>query len=110
MDIPLVLKTYSELMTEIKERLAVMNGILNDQKGLPDWAAIEFMQLQIRMICELLALACLVAHGDVKGTRSGRLPKAYEADFILNTLEKLHPYFYPRPSRQIHEGGRKFHL
>jgi hypothetical protein len=51
-------------------------------------------------------LACLVAHGDVQGARSARLASAYQADFIMNTLEKLHPTFYPRPTTQIIENGK----
>jgi hypothetical protein len=47
------------------------------------------------MLCEVVALGCLVAHGDTTATR--RLQKAYKADDILKRLEELHPDFYPVP-------------
>jgi hypothetical protein len=59
----------------------------------------------MRMICETLAIACLVAHGDIKATKSGKLTKTYQADYIINELEKLHPDFYPRPTKQTTKNG-----
>ncbi len=47
------------------------------------------------MVCELIALACLVAHGDL--TKSNRLTKTYQADRIVSELEKLHADFFPKP-------------
>jgi hypothetical protein len=64
-------------------------------------AAYELCYLQFRLICELIALGALAAHGDIPAARAGRLVKAYQADAILNALEQLHPNFYPRPGRQI---------
>lgn len=55
----------------------------------------------MRLICEAFALACLVAYGDVEGTSSAKLTKAYKADFVIHALEKLHPSFYPKPTRQM---------
>jgi hypothetical protein len=53
------------------------------------------------MICELIALGCLAAHGDIPATRSGKMQKAYEPNKILTELEKLHPDFYPIPGKQV---------
>jgi hypothetical protein len=58
-------------------------------------------KLKLRMICETIAMACLAAHGDIEATRQGKVRKAYEADWILNTLERLHSDFYPKPGRQV---------
>ncbi len=62
------------------------------------------------MICELLAIACLVAHREMEGTQSARLTSAYQADFIMNALEKLHPHFYPRPTQQILRDGKPYKI
>jgi hypothetical protein len=54
------------------------------------------------MLCELIALSCLVAHGDIQLPR--QLRKAYAADDMLKQLEALHPNYYPRPQRR-EDGG-----
>ncbi|MGO9774143.1 MAG: hypothetical protein ACLPSW_32220 [Roseiarcus sp.] len=100
------LETYAQLMMDIRTRHQLLREVLVDQRGLPLWAAVEFMQLQIRLICETFALACLVAHGDILATRSGKLASTYQADVIMNTMEKLHPHFYPRPINQIIQNGK----
>jgi len=53
------------------------------------------------MICELIALACLAAHGDIPDTHSQKMQKAYAPGEILTGLERLHPEFYPVPGQQI---------
>jgi len=53
------------------------------------------------MICELIALGCLAAHGDIPATRSGKMRKAYRPGTILTELERLHADFYPVPGRQV---------
>jgi hypothetical protein len=72
--------------------------------GFPGPVVREICYLQLRMLCELIALACLVAHGDISTALSSRLRKAYEADKILAQLEAL---FYAQPVRQLArpEGG-----
>ncbi len=50
------------------------------------------------MLCELIALGCLTAHGDL--TVTSRLRKEYAADKIFGHLEGLHPHFYPAPVTQ----------
>jgi hypothetical protein len=105
MKIHKVLQPYCSLMQDIKTRVAAMLILAQNRTGLPDPAAFECEQLQIRMISETLAVACLLVHGDVEGARNARLSKAYQADKIMNALEKLHPRFYPRPINQILRDG-----
>jgi hypothetical protein len=90
---------YRDLMEEIKLRLNWMHLMMSRQKVLPEPAIREFCFLQLRMTCELIALGCLVAHGDIQAT--SRLRKEYSADKIMNDLERLHPDFYPRPMKQF---------
>lgn len=52
--------------------------------------------LQLRMLCETIALGCLVAHGDIKHRdtlKSWKIPK------IIRKLEELNADFYPRGVR-----------
>ena len=74
---------------------------------MPQVANLELGYLQLRTICELIALACLAAHGDVPETTSKRLTKAYNADQIMKALENLHPSFYPVPGRQVRDQAGK---
>jgi hypothetical protein len=74
--------------------------------GLPDVLIRDFGFLQLRMLCEVIALGCLVAHGDIKATQEARLRKQHKADLIIEELDKLHADFYPYPvSLQITPGA-----
>lgn len=92
---------YCDLMLELRNRIDVVSAILKGTYRLPQSTAYELCHLEFRLICELIAIGSLAAHGDIPASKSASLTKAYKADFILNSLEKLHPDFYPKPSRQI---------
>ena len=91
------LETYGSLMEEIKLRVEAIDRILAGEVYLRNKIAEELCYLQLRMICEITALSCLIIHGDVKGAQSSQLQKAYQADWIINKLQELHPKFYPQP-------------
>jgi hypothetical protein len=55
----------------------------------------EICYLQFRFICEIISLACLVAHGDIPETQA--LKDTYEPGKIIKRLEQLKPFFYPQP-------------
>jgi len=88
---------YCSLMSEVKARLVIVVNVLQTSYKLPRGVAFELCHLQFRMICELIAIACLSAHGDVPATSSGRMRSAYSADWIIKALAKLRPNFYPEP-------------
>lgn len=98
---------YCDLMEEIKRRTRVIHSLLNAQLAVPRIVGVEICYLQLRFICELIALACLTAHGDIPGAKAKRLTKAYHPNQILQSLEYLHSSFYPVPGRQIlNEAGK----
>jgi hypothetical protein len=88
-------------MDEIKRRSSIIDSVLADEALLPPIVRAELCYLQLRMICELIALGCLAVHGDIEATRTGRMRKAYAADWIINSLSGLHPGFYPHASRLV---------
>ncbi|MCP3401858.1 hypothetical protein [Bradyrhizobium sp. CCGB20] len=90
-------------MEEIKNRGEVVRAVVRRRISVPPIVSLELAYLQLRMVCELIALACLTAHGDVPETTSKRLTKAYNADQIMKALEHLHPDFHPIPGRQVHD-------
>jgi hypothetical protein len=89
------MKLYLSIMEEVKLRASSINTAINLPNGLPVELIREYCFLQLRMLCELVALGCLVAHGDITNTSAFR--RAYRADQILDDLERLHPDFYPYP-------------
>ncbi|MGE3580605.1 MAG: hypothetical protein AB7J28_04280, partial [Hyphomonadaceae bacterium] len=65
------LNVYASLMEEIKYRHRALNlAAANKIEGLGPLLCEEFCYLQLRMICELLALGCLVAHDDIPAVGS----------------------------------------
>jgi hypothetical protein len=95
----LAMTRYADFMEEVKVRLDCMNIALAGKLKMPDLVCSEFCFLQLRMICELTALACLTAHGDI--SRTVPLQKNWAADQIIEALEGLHPDFYPVSVRQV---------
>jgi hypothetical protein len=84
---------------EIKRRQSVIAQVLNGTMTMPQMAAFEFCYLQLRKICEVFALGCLAAHGDIPEVRS-KLQTTYNADQIMKHLARIHSRFYPVPSKQ----------
>ncbi len=93
-----ILTTYCGLMEIIKGRTNLIVSLTKKPPvGVPPFFVYELQHLQVRMVCEILAKACLVLHGDIAGAKSAKLTDAYQADHIMKALEKLHPHFFPRP-------------
>src|SRR6266540_3273159 len=107
-----IIHRYAAMMEEAKLRMdcitAATSGIIT---VLPPPALREFCFLQLRMLCELIALGCLVAHGDIPATQTKKLQREWSPDRILAELEKLHPHFYPQPGRDAPpESGEDRHF
>ncbi len=105
---------YANLLAEINFRVAAINHCTTGASGLAPPFVKDFCYLQIRMICELVALGCLVAHGDIKETASKTLQKQWSADKIMEALEVLHPHFYPQAIKStvttLPDGKKNHHL
>lgn len=104
------LNLYAAIMEEIKIRIDAINYILVSPDMTVAPIRREMGYLQLRMICELVALACLVAHGDIQATRSSDMRKAYAADAIMSALEKLHPDYFPHAHNRIEQGERNYRI
>ncbi|WP_156390765.1 hypothetical protein [Caulobacter sp. Root487D2Y] len=57
--------------------------------------------LQIRLICEIITIGCVIAHGEIEKANSKRLQKRWSAADIIVELEKITPDFYPSPFIQL---------
>jgi hypothetical protein len=87
-------------MREAKARILLIGSLLAGQVQtangfVPSAFVREIGFLQFRMLCEGVALACLVAHGDIQEAQSPKIQKLWEASKIMEELDKLHPDFYP---------------
>jgi hypothetical protein len=53
------------------------------------------------MVCELIALASVMAHGDFGVILSAKIKDEDRPGALLKMLEQIHPDCYPRPIKQI---------
>lgn len=63
----------------------------------------EFGYLQLRHICELIAIGCLVAQGDYETFRN--FTTEYNPKKIFKSLQNINPDFFPQPSKRIYKNG-----
>ena len=92
---------YKNAMIEIKRRNKAIYDALNGfDPGQPKIIIAEFCYLQIRFICELIALGCLVIHGDIQNNNR-KINKEWHAGNLIRNLGRLHPEFYPFPTKPI---------
>jgi len=96
---------YADILNEISDRIEIVNRAINGGFGLPPPFIREISFLQLRMICELMAIGCLVAHGDIEGTKSRSLQTEYAADKIINRMQHLHSNFFPHPVSMKKDGN-----
>jgi hypothetical protein len=104
---------YANLMGEVKVRIGCINYAVQGRTGFPNPIVREFCYLQLRFLCELVALSCFVAHGDIKSLQSHQTGRTYSADDILKKLTELRPHFYPFACKQTRvgePGGYSFQL
>lgn len=92
---------YADLMEEIKARFDCINTTTQGRLALPAPITREFCYLQIRFLCELVALSCLVAHGDMDELKSHKLGRSWSADEIIDKMSKLRPHFYPITMKEM---------
>ena len=90
---------YKDLMQEIKERLYAIEDILGGRAGLQGPLAHEFCFLQLRLICECISYACVIAHAYIQELKTPKFQKEWSADSLMKALDSLHKDFYPKPRK-----------
>lgn len=93
------IRLYCLLMEEVRVRLDIVNLTYQNNNNLPPAMVREICYLQFRFICEIIALACLVAHGDLPEVEA--LKDTYEPGKIIKRLEQVKPFFYPQPMDMV---------
>jgi hypothetical protein len=94
-----IIESYKALMREAILRAEYINLIIQGKSEADPRLAYEVGFLQLRMLCEIVAIGCLTAHGDLPATRTQKLMETWRPNQILTALEKLRPHFYPVPFR-----------
>ncbi|MES1201276.1 MAG: hypothetical protein ABUS57_07480 [Pseudomonadota bacterium] len=87
--------TYANLLNEIKYRVAAIDDCLGGRVQMRARIAEEHCYLQLRMICELIAIGSLILHGDIEV--GSKVRKSYQADRIIKALSEQHLDAYPQP-------------
>ncbi len=87
---------YLPLMHELATRIELIARTCNGGLGLPRPYAREFVYLQFRHICELIALGCLELHGDLPQTQTNAAKKEWNADKLMRLLQKHHAHCFPQ--------------
>jgi hypothetical protein len=91
-----ITEAYKNLMVEVRARNDALNLILENKNGLGPIVVRECAYLQLRFMCELVAMACVVAHDHLTQADLRKLRKTWHAADILDTLERHHIKFFPR--------------
>jgi hypothetical protein len=88
---------YASLMEEVNARLETISFAVQGTHRMHEMLAEEFCYFQLRLICEIVACGCLIAHGDLTGINLDKYKREWSADSIIKKLDKLHQDFYPKP-------------
>ena len=95
--------SYLPLMHELASRIDLIGRICSNGHEIPFPYVQEFVYLQFRHICELIALACLQLQGDLPITSSKSTKSEWNAHKIMNLLAKHHPYCFPQCVKRVAE-------
>jgi hypothetical protein len=90
-------QVYANFIHEVAERLDLIASVTSGKLSISEMLAQEICYLQLRMICECIALSCLVAHGDISDITLDEFWNKYKADDIIKRLSELHIEFFPKP-------------
>jgi hypothetical protein len=94
-----IIDLYSHAMEEISHRLRALTEFdrVAHEKNLSLALLLEYFHFQIRMILELIAVACLIAHRDVADAKS--VAGVWHPKKMFEAIEPLHPDFFPLPEK-----------
>jgi hypothetical protein len=97
---------YLPLMHELATRIELVARTCNGNLGLSLPFAREYVYLQFRHICELIALGCLELHGDLPQAQTNAAKKEWNAEKLMRLLQRNHPHCFPQcVEREKIDGG-----
>lgn len=87
---------YLALMHELATRIELVSRIFDGHLDLPLPFAREFVYLQFRHICELIALGCLQLHGDIPQLQTQTAKSEWNADKLMKFLQRNYAHSFPQ--------------
>jgi hypothetical protein len=87
---------YLPLMHELAIRIDLVACACGGGLNLTPPYAREYVYLQFRLMCELIALGCLQLHGDLPETRTESAKKEWHAKKIMRLLHQSYPHSFPQ--------------
>ena len=104
---------YADLMHEIKARMdsiaEIHRGLSADPSVIDGFIKAEFCYLQIRYICELIALGVAAAHEPVGLSKD--ILKSWNADRTLGYLAQINEHCFPKPIvLRSQDGAHQFEI
>lgn len=90
------IQRYLPLMHELAIRIELVAHACDGNLNLTPPYAREYAYLQFRRMCELIALGCLLLHGDLPATQTQSTKKEWNAEKIMKILHKNHPHSFPQ--------------
>lgn len=90
------LERYLPLMHELAIRIDLVAHACDGKLNMTPPYAREYSYLQFRRICELIALGCLLLHGDLPVTQTQSTRKVWNAEKIMKILHMNHPHSFPQ--------------
>lgn len=95
-DLEISRQIYVDLMNEARRRIHAIRDIIDVRDQWDPRILEEFCYLQLRMLCELVAIGCLVAHGDIK---EKSILSDWSIPSIMKKMRKLNLNYYPKGVR-----------
>lgn len=91
-----ILERYLHLAREIVIRIDLVAAACYGHLNMTPPYAREYCYLQYRRICELIALGCLLLHGDLSNVQSQKTKKEWNAHNIMKILIRSHKHAFPQ--------------
>jgi hypothetical protein len=92
---------YGEMMSSIQVRLGSIKTLIEQKLPIPDMIRYESCCLQIRKVCESIAICCAIVHDDIVDINREKFRDTWNLKEIIRKLGDLHPDFYPTPAHQF---------
>ena len=99
---------YTQVMQTLKGRKEHVDWIMNSAEAMGDVSTfmIESICLQLRMMIEDIAVACVIANAEEMPQLARSIRREYRPNTILKALETLNPKCYPIPIVENISGSR----
>ncbi len=93
----------AEIRTRINAITDIQRHLATKERALSDFVHAETCFLQVRFICELIALSAAAAHQTAGLTKD--ILKSWHADRSLGYLRAINPHCFPKPVKSSIKDG-----